>query len=120
MTIEARAQELFEAVVARYDGEPGVSYGRMMASNGLRIEGKIFAMLVRGRLVLKLPAERVTALVVDGFGEPFEPRPGRRLKQWVSLDVPQPPLQSRWHELTAEARVFVGGEPDVPAKRRGT
>ena len=40
----------------------GGGFGR----SALRYRGKIFAMLVRGSLVVKLPAGRVTELVASG------------------------------------------------------
>jgi hypothetical protein len=42
-------------------------------------------MLVQGRLVLKLPRERVEALVAGGDGEPFLDGRGRPMREWVAL-----------------------------------
>ncbi len=50
----------------------GSGFGR----SALRWEKKIFAMLVRGRLVVKLPAPRVDALVSDGDGVRFDANKG--------------------------------------------
>jgi hypothetical protein len=77
----------------------------MMASVGLKVGGRIFAMLVRGNLVVKLPRERVNALVEAGLGKQFDPRrDGRLMKEWVVLAGDDPP----WVEVTREARDLVG------------
>ena len=78
----------------------------MMASLGLKVSGKIFAMLVRGDLVVKLPRERVAALVDAGLGEQFDPRrDGRLMKEWVVIAGDEPP----WVDVAREAHGFVGG-----------
>lgn len=78
----------------------------MMASLGLKVDGKIFAMLVRGELVVKLPRERVDALAGSGRGRRFDPRgDGRLMKEWLVLEGPEP----SWLDLTREAYRFVGG-----------
>ncbi len=51
----------------------GTGFGR---SVGLRISGKIFAMLNQGELILKLPSRRVGELIESGEGRPW--RPGDR------------------------------------------
>jgi hypothetical protein len=50
----------------------GSGFGR----SALRWEKKIFAMLVRGRLVVKLPEARVSALVAGGDGVRFDANKG--------------------------------------------
>jgi hypothetical protein len=83
--------------------EPDVSEGRIFASNGLKAHGRIFAMLSRERLVVKLPAERCTALVAGGAGVPFESG-GRRMREWVTLtDAPD---AGAWLALAQEALAF--------------
>lgn len=77
-----------------------------MASLGLRVGKKIFAMLVRGDLVVKLPRERVDALVAAGRGHAFDPRrDGRLMKEWLVFQGDDP----SWVELAREAYAFVGG-----------
>jgi hypothetical protein len=79
----------------------GTGFGR---SEGLRVSNKIYAMLVNGELVVRIPKARVDELVDAGIGRRFEPSPGRVMKEWLSL----PPAASRrWRSIVAEARAFV-------------
>ena len=58
------AEESFATIVDHLLREPFVEQGTGFGTNpGLRVRGKIFAMLVRGELVLKLPADRCEFLV---------------------------------------------------------
>lgn len=50
-----------------------VSQSKMFGSSGLKVGGKVFAMLVKGKFVVKLSKERVNALVTSGDGEYFDP-----------------------------------------------
>jgi hypothetical protein len=104
----------FAAVVEAFSRDRRVTGGKMMASFGLRVGGKIFAMLVRGDLVVKLPRERVDALVAAGRGHAFDPRhDGRLMKEWLVFPGDDPP----WVDLAREAYAFVGGPGGKP--RRG-
>jgi hypothetical protein len=96
----------FGAVAKAFSSDRRVTSGRMMASLGLKVDGKIFAMLVRGALVVKLPRERVSELVDAGLGRQFDPRgDGRLMKEWVVLEGARPP----WLEVAREAYRFVRG-----------
>ena len=76
----------------------------MFGSVGLKVSGKVFAMLVKGKLVVKLPQERVATLIASGTGEHFEPGHGRIMKEWVAI---QPSSRSEWLSLAGEAKDFV-------------
>jgi hypothetical protein len=106
------AQELFDELAREHLGRGGVSLGKMMNSQGLRVgdRGKYYALVNRGRLVLKLPAARAADLVVAGEALPFEPSPGRRMREWVALEPSPPPADdhARWRELMADARAYAG------------
>ena len=72
---------------------------------GLRVSGKIFAMLVRGELVVKLPMDRVDELVEAGVARRFDAGKGRPMKEWASVPAN---ASRRWKGLVEEAKVFVG------------
>jgi hypothetical protein len=99
-------EDRFEDLVDELVGCPGVippRGGSGFGRSALRWEKKIFAMLVRGRLVVKLPAPRVDALVSDGDGVRFDANKGTPMKEWFSLD-PESPLA--WGPLAREALDF--------------
>jgi hypothetical protein len=77
----------------------GSGFGR----SALRFQNKIFAMFVRGRLVVKLPADRVDALVASGDGVRFDANKGTPMKEWFSLD---PGSGQEWLPLAREALEF--------------
>ncbi|NED40842.1 TfoX/Sxy family protein [Amycolatopsis sp. SID8362] len=98
----------FEDLVDEFTGRPGITppgatggFGR----TALRANGRIFAMFVRGQLVLKLPKARVDELVEGGHGVRFDANKGTPMKEWLALDTasPQP-----WSALAEEALEFVG------------
>jgi hypothetical protein len=102
----AGAQERFENLVDELAGTEGVTPPRRGSGFGraaLRFQGKIFAMHVRGALVLKLPAERVEALVRAGEGIYFDANKGTPMKEWLSLD---PGSSLQWLPLASEALDF--------------
>ena len=81
----------FATLIAAFANEPQVTHGgKGFGSLGLKVNGKLFAMPVRGRLVLKLPRARVAALVETGEGAYFDPGHGRLMKEWVELDLRRP------------------------------
>ena len=89
MAGEERFAALVEAMLEQTRRD--VRIGRRGAAAGVRLDlaqdnGKIFAMLVKGRLVVKLDRKRVDELVAAGEGEPFDPGHGRIQKEWIALD----------------------------------
>ena len=97
------AEERYEDLVGELLGIPEVTPprgGGGFGRSALRFQNKIFAMLVRGRLVLKLPAARVDALVASGDGVRFDANKGTPMKEWLSLD---PESGLPWLPLAREA-----------------
>src|SRR5215510_9544731 len=92
----------FARIAAEYAGDPLVTSGKMMASYGLRVRNKIFAMHFRGSLVVKLPKLHVDELVASGDGQAFEPGPGRVMKEWVVIAD-----ERSWSALARAAYAFV-------------
>ena len=102
----------FETVARGSLAQPVVDGGTGFGgSPGVRVDGRIFAMLVRGRLVVKLPAARCAELRDRGLAEPLAG--GRRvMKEWIEVLAEDP---RKWQELAAEAYAFVGRRPGTRA-----
>jgi hypothetical protein len=102
----ADGERRFEDLVGELTGVPGVSPprgGGGFGRSALRWQGKIFAMFVRGRLVVRLPADRVDDLVTAGEGARFDANKGTPMREWLSLD---PGSGLEWLPLAQEALDF--------------
>lgn len=100
-------ESLFESVASKLRRDPRVTETKMFGALGLQVGGKAFGMLYKGRLVVKLPRERVQALVASGTGAFFDPGHGRLMKEWVAVP---PGAVTQWLRLADEAREFVAGQ----------
>lgn len=83
---------------------PGESPARGFGSDALRVRGSIFAMYVRGNLVVKLPRGHVDALVAGGQAERFCANRGRPMKEWAVILTDSP---AAWIDLAEQALRFV-------------
>lgn len=104
----ATPEQAFAAVERALLREPGTTSGTGFGSGpGVKVGGRIAAMLVGGRLVVKLPAERCNELIERG-AEPL--RMGRRtMREWVTLGSDR---SDEWLPLAREALAYVGGLGD--------
>jgi hypothetical protein len=102
------AESKYAGLVEEFGRRPMVTHvadGGGFGSRGqLKIAGRIFAMLVRGELVLKLPRQRVDELVAAGHGRCFDAGKGRPMREWFVLS---PTSRRPWLPLAQEAFEFV-------------
>jgi hypothetical protein len=99
-------EERYEDLVDEFTGLDGVTPptgGSGFGRGALRYRRKIFAMFVRGQLVVKLPGPRVDELVAGGHGERFDANKGTPMKEWFSLDAD---CALSWAPLAREALDF--------------
>ncbi len=104
------AAERYISLVADLVNYPDVTFGgnKGFGSSALKVHGKVFAMLASGeKFVIKLPRQRVEALIAAGDGERFDANHGRWMKEWVTIKVT---AASQWLDLAKEAMKFVGSK----------
>jgi TfoX/Sxy family transcriptional regulator of competence genes len=107
--------ERFDLLIETFAGAPDITSPlddpttkRGFGSSTLKVKGKIFAMLVRDQLVVKLPKARVDALVAAGDGERFDPRhDGRVMKEWLVLATEH---EDDWQALAQEAMTYAAAQ----------
>lgn len=103
-TPAARYAALAETILNDSDATQA---GKGFGADALKLRGKIFAMLTRDRLVVKLPKARVDTLIAAGYGERFDPRhDGRLMKEWL---VVAPTHEGEWEALAREAMEYGAG-----------
>ena len=106
MTPDPTPEMRFEDLLSEFSDTDGVTLshgGGGFGRSGLRYGGKIFAMFVRGDLVVKLPARRVDELVTAGHGRRFDANKGTPMREWFAA-YPDCPLT--WSALACEALDF--------------
>lgn len=98
-------QERLEGFADDYLARPGVDWGRMFGTVGLRVRGKIFAVAVHtGGLMVKIPEARADDRIAAGEVERMVMR-GREMREWVvaPLDAPD----AVWTSLLEEAYAYL-------------
>jgi hypothetical protein len=116
MQPDSPSRARFEDLVTEFNDVEGVTPprgGRGFGRSALRCRGRIFAMLVRGALVVKLPADRVAALVAAGHGAHFDANKGTPMREWFAAD---PNSAISWSDLAAEALAFAGSQASNAGK----
>ena len=103
-TVNTTAEDLYHVIAARYTSMVEASPSKGFGSNALKVNGKIFASLTKGRLLLKLPEARVDALVKSKKAVRFSTGAGRVKKEWLTL---APSTKREWLALAEEARAYV-------------
>lgn len=101
-------EKAFEQVMSVLRRDPRVGEAKMFGACGAKVGDKYFAMLYKGQLVVKLPAERADGLVASGDGSYFDPGHGRPMKEWIAF---APDRGTRWTRLAEEAKGFVESLP---------
>ena len=108
-----RYQDLIDELLG-CDGVTPPPGGSGFGRGAVRFQNKIFAMFVRGRLVLKLPAERIDELVAAGDGVRFDANKGTPMREWLALDADS---ELPWLELAHEALDFARSAPPARSPR---
>lgn len=90
----------YVSVKAHFQDVAGVTVNAGRGAQGLKVGKKMFAMFSKGDLLLKLPPDRVEALIAAGRGLPYDPGTGKVMKNY--LLVPAAKKRS-WIKLCEEA-----------------
>jgi len=106
MAAEPTPEERFEDLLGEFSDTDGVTLphgGGGFGRTAMRYRGKIFAMFVRGDLVVKLPEDHVAELVGAGHGEHFTANKGTPMREWFAAP---PDCAVSWSALAGDALKF--------------
>jgi len=97
-----RSDPKLVAVIDAFEADTKGKRSAKLGLHGLTAKGKLFARFTQGTLVVKLPKERVAALVAARIGEHCDPGRGR-LTNWLKVTSPK----ASWIDLAKESHDFV-------------
>ncbi len=102
--MSTRPQDTYTMVSNALMENPDVTQSQKRGfGSGLRVSGKVFAMMVKGKLVVKLPPHLIDELLAKGEGEPYVSG-GRATRDWIVVESED---GDRWLTLAKEAMSFV-------------
>jgi hypothetical protein len=93
----------FGRLAHAFGGTPGVTRAKVFGYAALKIHGKVFATVADGRLVVKLPPERITELIAQGHGQTFIGY-GKVMRGWIQLITTD---DDDWRCFAEEARAYI-------------
>jgi TfoX/Sxy family transcriptional regulator of competence genes len=110
---DQQTKELFASVVP---DDPRVTTRPMFGNVAAFVNGNMFAGLHGNDLFVRLPEDVRTDLIAQGIGQPFQPMPGRPMREYVVLP-------SEWHATPDRLREWMDramqGTAALPPKELG-
>ena len=96
----------FASIVQKMLKDQEVTRAKMFGVSGIKTGRKMFAMSMKGKLIVKLPKGRVNALVAPNKGKHFYHLfdKSRVMKEWVVIEQKN---KRNWIKLAQEAKAFV-------------
>ena len=113
-----------EALVAAFtkaaEAVPGAAVRKMFGYPAVFLEGNMFAGIFQSSVILRLPQEAREELIENG-GEPFEPMPGRVMREYVVLPpqfVRSPQLLGGWLAKAASHARTLPPKAKAPGRKK--
>jgi len=69
-------------------------------AQGIKRDGKLFVMFMKGNILVKFPPKRVTEIITSGDGLAYDPGTGKPMKNWVLIQQAKKDL---WIKYSVEA-----------------
>jgi len=87
---------------------PGVSGGKAFGYPAYKVGRKVFCFVGGDGIAIKLPPDRVQALISNANMSIFEPNEGTQWQSWLSIDLKDPNAYADHRGLYEESVQFVG------------
>ena len=92
--------DVYDEIKAHFAGIDDVLVNEGRGAQGMKYDGKLFAMFYKGHLTLKFSPSRTTELVASGQAEPFDPGTGTPMKDRVLVNADR---SDSWIALAEES-----------------
>ena len=96
--------EVYSEIKAAFEQIEDAEVNSGTGAQGIKHNGKMFAMFYKGDLTLKFSPERVQELIAAGEAEPHDPGTGKPMKDRVLIPVAK---SATWVKLAKESLKYV-------------
>jgi len=97
----------YDAIMKTLLEDPTVADSQMFGMRSAKVNGKAFAGLYEGKLVVKL-GDKAKAMIASGKAAVFDPSGmGRAMGGWCVVNQPKTGAVNAWLALATEAKTFV-------------
>jgi len=93
--------DVYADVKAHFSKDPEVEVLKGRGAQGIKREGKLFVMFMKGDLIVKLPEHRVNEIIDIGDGVSFDPGTGKPMKNRVLIPARK---RDMWIKYSIEAK----------------
>ncbi len=93
--------DIYGAVKEHFEVVADVTVNSGRSAQGMKLNGKMFAMFYKGDLLVKLPPKRVAVVIDADEGSPFDPGTGKFMADRVLIPASRQDLWVRFCEESA-------------------
>ncbi len=97
-------KDIYAELKQFFDQIDTVVVNKGKGAQGIKYDGKMFAMFYKGDLTLQFSPERVTELINSGAGNPHDPGTGKPMKNRILVPASK---SKAWITLTKESLEYV-------------
>lgn len=82
---ESTVRDIYDDLKDYFRNHPKVEIAEGKGAQGLKLNGKMFAMFYKGDLTVKLTPDTVASLIENGDGVPHDPGTGKPMRDRVLI-----------------------------------
>ncbi|MHA2407076.1 MAG: hypothetical protein ACXACA_01720 [Candidatus Ranarchaeia archaeon] len=97
-------EDIYQEVKSHFSSVKDVTILSGSGAQGLKYGKKLFAMFMKGNLLIRLPPNRVTEVIASGDGLPHDPGTGKPMKNMVLIPVS---MKDLWIKYCEEAKTHM-------------
>ena len=97
-------KDVYEKLKNHFENDPDVEVASGKGAQGIKFNGKMFAMFYKGDLTVQLATDRVQKLIESGRAMPHDPGTGKPMKDRVLVPVA---MKASWIKLCEESKRYV-------------
>ena len=100
--------EIYNSLKDHFKKVKSVELPKPRGAQGLKYNGKMFAMFYKGDLLLKFSEGRIQELIKNKKGLPYDPGTGKPMRDRILIPISK---KRSWIRLCEESLAYVSGEP---------